>query len=65
MLEVTLDGYDAAALEIVARYENVTPDRLLCDLIREAAVCMVTGKKRRGQGNLEIHVADERTCEER
>ncbi len=46
MITVKLDTIWAVALEVLAKHEGITPEQLVCDLIRDAAICMVTGRQR-------------------
>ena len=48
MLTIKLDGIDAAACEVVASHEGISPEHLVKDLVREAAIYLVTSDKRRG-----------------
>jgi hypothetical protein len=48
MLTIKLDGIDAAACEVVASHEGISPEHLVKDLVREAAIYLVTSKSRRG-----------------
>lgn len=54
--KIRLDEIEAAALDVVARHEGVSPERLLRDLIRDAAVRLVTGRRRREAGRLDVIV---------
>ena len=44
MLTIKLDGIESAALDVVAEHEGVAPEHLLRDLIRDAAISLVTGR---------------------
>lgn len=44
---VKLRGIEAAALTVLAESAGLSPEHLLQDLIREAALVMVTGRARR------------------
>jgi hypothetical protein len=48
MLTIKLDGIDAAACEVVASHEGISPEHLVKDLVREAAIYLVTPKSRHG-----------------
>lgn len=47
MLTIQLDGIEAAALDVVAKAEGITPEQFIRDLIRDAAIFLVTGQQRR------------------
>jgi len=46
MLTIKLDGIDAAACEVVASHEGISPEHLVKDLVREAAIYLVTSNNR-------------------
>jgi len=54
MVTVKLDKFEAAALEIVAKSEGMTAEHLLRDLIRDAAIHLVTGRPRRYPGGVKV-----------
>lgn len=54
MVRIELDDVEAAALEVVARHEGITPERLVRDLIRGAAVSLVTGQRKSSQPGITI-----------
>ena len=62
-MTVNLDGIEAAALEIVAEHRQISPDRLLRNLIREAAIRLVTDGRRREPLDLQLKCTgrDDRT----
>jgi hypothetical protein len=43
MREIFLAGIEAVALEVIAENEGVEPERLLHDLIRDAAIRLIAG----------------------
>ena len=55
-IAVELSGIDAAALEVLAECEGISPDHLLRDLIRDAALSLVTGRPRRWGGEGEVRL---------
>jgi len=54
MITVKLDKIESAALEVMAKHERMTPDHLLRDLIRDAAINLITGRPRRPVGDVAI-----------
>lgn len=58
MVTIRLNGIEAAALDVVARHRGITPDHLIRDLIRDAAICLVTGKPSHVPSDVAILKAD-------
>lgn len=54
MTTVKLNNIEAAALEVLAEHGGVTPSHLLQDLIRDAAISLVTGRPRRWPGDVRV-----------
>lgn len=54
MITIRLNNLESAALEVLAQAEGITPEHLLRDLIRDAAIFLVTGRPRRVDGDIKI-----------
>ena len=59
MLQIKLGGIESAALKILAEHEGIAPEHLLRDLIRDAAICMVTGNQRHSRNTINLAGQDE------
>lgn len=51
---IRLKGLEAAALCVLAESEGVTPETLLQNLLRDAAIAQITGRARRGSGQITV-----------
>lgn len=51
---IRLKGIEAAALAVLAEREGVTPETMLQNLLRDAAIAMVTGRARRERGQISV-----------
>ena len=51
---IKLKGIEAAALAVLADSEGVTPETMLQNLLRDAAIEMVTGRPRRKSSQISV-----------
>lgn len=51
---IRLKGLEAAALAVLADNEGVSPETMLQNLLRDAAIAMVTGRARRERGLISV-----------
>jgi hypothetical protein len=51
---IKLKGLEAAALAVLAESEGVTPETMLQNLLRDAAIEMVTGRPRRKRNLISV-----------